>query len=68
MTPDQVLLTTGAASARLGVSPNTLRRWVEDRRISFVRLPSGQLRFRPQDIDAALTVQQPVTADAGSAA
>lgn len=62
MTPDQVLLTTGKAADRLGVSANTLRRWAEERRIPFVRLPSGQLRFRPTDLDAALVVQHPVDA------
>lgn len=58
MTPDQALITTGVAAKRLGVTPNTLRRWADDRRIPHVRLPSGRLKFRPADVDAVLVVQE----------
>jgi excisionase family DNA binding protein len=53
------LLTTGAAAAVLGVSDETLRRWVEDKRVRHIRLPSGQLRFRRSDLDELLTPVEP---------
>lgn len=60
--PDDAFLTTPVAARRLGVSDETLRRWAEDRKIRHVRLPSGQLRFDPADIEAALTPVEPVEA------
>ena len=39
-------LRIGAAASALGVSPDTLRRWERDGRITFVRGPGGQ-RFLP---------------------
>jgi excisionase family DNA binding protein len=53
------LLLTGAAADYLGVSDETLRRWAEDKKIRHVRLPSGQLRFRREDLDAALVPVEP---------
>jgi excisionase family DNA binding protein len=55
-------LTTRAAAAVLGVSEQTLRNWADDRKIRHVRLPSGQLRFRREDLDEALTPVEPATA------
>lgn len=34
------------------VTDQTLRRWADEKRIIHLRLPSGQLRFRPADLDA----------------
>jgi len=53
------LLTTGQAAKRLGVSDETVRRWADDRRLRHVRLPSGQLRFRPSDLDEVLVPVEP---------
>jgi excisionase family DNA binding protein len=56
------MLSTSAAAALIGVSDETLRRWADDKKIRHVRLPSGQLRFRPEDIEAALEPVEPETA------
>lgn len=58
-TPD--LLTTSVAAKLLGVSDDALRRWVEQRKIRHIRLPSGQIRFQRADIEAIL---DPVEIDA----
>lgn len=52
-------LTTGPAAEFLGVSPETLRRWAEERKIRHVRLPGGQLRFDVADLEAILTPVEP---------
>jgi len=56
------LLLTSAAAAYLGISDETLRRWAEDKKIRHVRLPSGQLRFRREDLADVLTPVEPETA------
>lgn len=56
---DDAFLTTPKAAEVLGVSDETLRRWADERKIRHVRLPSGQLRFRRSDLDAALTPVEP---------
>ena len=38
----------------LGVSPDTVRRWAEQRKLAHIRLPSGQLRFKRADVVKAL--------------
>lgn len=53
------LLTTAAAADLLHVSDETLRRWVDAKRIRHIVLPSGQLRFRRSDIEAALVPVEP---------
>jgi len=45
------LLQNGEAASRLGVHPNTLRRWAAAGLIRSIRLPSGVRRFRPEEID-----------------
>lgn len=45
------LLGSGPASRRAGVSRDTLRRWAERGLVPAVRTPSGQLKFRPEDLD-----------------
>lgn len=45
------LLTPREAAARLAIHPETLRRWTREGRVPVVRLPTGQLRFRPEDIE-----------------
>lgn len=41
----------GEASARLGVSPSTLRRYVRSGKVAALQLPSGHLRFLEADIE-----------------
>ncbi len=50
------------AAARLGISPSTLRRWVFERRFTFIRVSSRAIRFRISDIENFLTARlvQPV--------
>ena len=44
------LVTVHEFAAQLGVSENALYRWVNQRKISFYRLPSGQVRFPIDEI------------------
>ena len=60
MNSDQ--LTTGPAAEYLGVSPETLRRWAEEKKIRHVRLPGGHLRFFRDDLDAVLAPVEPAEA------
>lgn len=53
------LLGTKAAAAVVGVSEETLRRWAAERKIRHVKLPSGQLRFRLDDLKATLEPVEP---------
>jgi len=53
--PDETsLLSTQEAADLIGVSGETLRRWAADKKVTHIRLPSGQLRFRLEDIQEAL--------------
>lgn len=52
-------LATGAAAAVLGVSDETLRRWADQGKVRHIRLPSGRLRFRRDDLEAMLQVIEP---------
>lgn len=45
----------------LNVSGETVRRWAKEGRIAHVKLPSGKLRFRREDVDAALRTIEPTT-------
>lgn len=56
---DSTDLSTGAAAALIGVSDETLRRWVEQGRVRHLRLPSGRLRFRREDVEALLVPVEP---------
>lgn len=53
------LLTTSAAAGLLHISDETLRRWAEEKKVRHVRLPSGQLRFVREDIEALLIPVEP---------
>jgi excisionase family DNA binding protein len=59
MPEEDRMLSTGEAAAILEVSGETLRRWAEAGRITHIRMPSGQLRFRPEDLAAILEPIQP---------
>lgn len=62
LVPDTTDLPTGAAADVLGVSDETLRRWVDQGKVRYVRLPSGRLRFRRSDLDAILVPVEPTEA------
>lgn len=47
------------AADYIGVTSETLRTWAKDGRIPYVRLPSGQYRFRVEDLDAMVAVTPP---------
>ena len=59
-------LTTSAVAELLQVSDETVRRYAEAGRIRHIRLPSGQLRFLPADIDAILRPIEPTAPKAAS--
>lgn len=43
------------ADSGLAVTDETIRRWAIDGKVPAIRLPSGQYRFRAEDVDAVLT-------------
>jgi excisionase family DNA binding protein len=45
------LLTARRVADLLGVSPETVLRWVRTGKLPALRLPSGQIRFREDEID-----------------
>lgn len=44
-------LRVAEAAARIGIHPDTLRRWADSGRIASVRYPTGERRFDPLIID-----------------
>jgi excisionase family DNA binding protein len=46
------ILRRGEAAQRLGVHPNTLAGWVKRGWLRGVEMPSGEMRFREDDVDA----------------
>lgn len=46
------LLKAQDVADRLNTSAETVRRWVREKRLPAVILPSGAVRFRPEDVDA----------------
>jgi len=46
----------------LTISDETLRRWADKGQLRHLRLPSGQIRFRPEDLDELLTPVEPTEA------
>jgi excisionase family DNA binding protein len=46
------ILRRGEAAKRLGVHPNTLAAWVSRGWLKGVEMPSGEIRFREDDVDA----------------
>jgi len=47
----QRLLTISQAAARLGVHPDTLRKWADKGLVPVIRTPTGYRRFEPQEIE-----------------
>jgi excisionase family DNA binding protein len=48
------LLTARAVASQLAVSPETVLRWVRRGELPAIRLPSGALRFRSEELAAWL--------------
>lgn len=48
--PDEMFLTTGEAAERMGVHPDTLRRWANKGIVPVTRLQNGHRLFKPSDI------------------
>lgn len=48
-------LTRRAAAERLGVHPETLRRWAKAGKVDFERTLGGYMRFCPEDIERLRT-------------
>jgi len=48
------LLTPEDVGERLGVSAQTVRRWIADGRVEAFRLPSGQYRIDEEQIESRL--------------
>lgn len=48
------LLTARAVAERLDLSPETVLRWVRRGDLPAIRLPSGAIRFREDDVEAWL--------------
>lgn len=46
------VLRRGEAAERLGVHPNTLAGWVTRGWLTGVRMPSGEVRFREEEVKA----------------
>lgn len=53
----------GEASERLGVHPDTLRRWEDAGRISSTRTPGNQRRYLVTDVEALAANDFPSPAD-----
>lgn len=51
------LLTAREVAAQLGVSTGALLRWTRARKVPAVKLPSGAIRYVPEQIDAWLEAQ-----------
>lgn len=49
------LFTAREVAEMLGVSTETVLRWVRAGKLPAVRLPSGQIRFEPDALDAWIT-------------
>lgn len=52
------LLTTTQAAEMLGVSRDTVARWIRLGQLPAVRLPSGQYRVKREDVERVLSDSQ----------
>jgi excisionase family DNA binding protein len=60
--PKSYDLTTTVVAIRLGVSRQTLTRWVQSGELEALRTPGGHLRFNHEDVEvfaAELVVMEP---------
>jgi len=58
MTSLPTLLTTTEVAEVLGVTDETVRRWIKANRLSAITLPSGRMRIRRESVDAVLATEQ----------
>jgi excisionase family DNA binding protein len=57
--PEVVLITTSEVSARFGVTPQSVRRWITEGKISpAFTTPGGHHRFRLSDVEALMGVTE----------
>lgn len=61
--PEKKYLRVGEAAALAEVSVETLRRWADEGRVACLRTPTGQRRFRAEDIRNLIT-EVPIKASA----
>jgi excisionase family DNA binding protein len=59
MSGEPELLTANEAAERLRVSGDTVRRWIRLDILPAVRLPSGQVRIRREDVERLLQRSEP---------
>ena len=52
---DFELLTVGQVSDLLVIGPDAVRRWLRQGQLLGYKLPGGDWRIRPEDVDAVLT-------------
>lgn len=57
------LLTTGQAAARMGVSVDTIRAYLDRGLLSGITLPSGHRRIDAQQVDDLAVRRRPVSAN-----
>ena len=50
----EALLTLGEVAALFGVDVKTVSRWAQDGRLTYIRTPGGQRRFRETEVYALL--------------
>ena len=50
-----VLLDYSEAAKRLGIAVTTLRKWVSEKRIPYVKIGPRNVRFRPDDLLSVVT-------------
>ncbi len=55
-TREESLATTSDVAARFGVTDETVRRWVREHRIPFIRASRRIVRFRLADVEQTLQV------------
>ena len=53
--PHDRLLTPGEVAVRFAVTPGTVGCWARTGKLPSIRTPTGRLRFREVDVDAAMT-------------
>ena len=55
------LLTVTQAAERIGVSPQTVRRWADEGLIPVARTPTGHRRFDADQIEAVVAAMTPAS-------
>ena len=66
--PEQDLLTVRETAAVLRLSTSTIRSWILQRRIPFVKFYNKAIRFRRKDIDALIAASiVPASGNGGAA-